>query len=64
VTLRIYDLAGSLVRTLIDATAPAGPGMVAWDGRSDRGSDLPAGVYFYRLNGPGFTVNRKIVKQD
>jgi hypothetical protein len=62
VTLRVYDLAGTLVRTLVDGARDAGPGRVAWDGRADGGRDLPAGVYFYRLNGPGVAVDRRIVK--
>lgn len=62
VTLRIFDATGAVVRTLIDATVPAGAGRVNWDGRNDRGSIAPSGVYFYRLNGDGFSVNRKIVK--
>jgi len=62
VTLRIFDATGAVVRTLIDGTRPAGAGHVAWDGRNDRGSIAPAGVYFYRMNGDGFAINRKIVK--
>jgi hypothetical protein len=64
ITLRIFDATGAVVRTLIDGTVPAGPGMTPWDGRNDRGQITSAGVYFYRLNGEGFAVSRKIVKQD
>jgi flagellar hook assembly protein FlgD len=64
VTLRIFSLEGALVRTLLNGHVAAGPGVVEWDGRSDRGRDVPAGVYFYRLSGPDFEVSRKIVKQD
>jgi hypothetical protein len=64
VTLRIFDATGAVVRTLIDGTVPAGAGRVNWDGRNDRGSVAPSGVYFYRLNGDDFSVHRKIVKQD
>jgi hypothetical protein len=62
--LRVFDLEGALVRTLIDGPMPAGPGSVAWDGRNDRGKAVASGVYFYRLSGDGYEVNRKIVKQD
>lgn len=61
VSLRIYGPDGSLVRTLLDGRMAAGPGVAAWDGRNDRGRDVPAGVYFYRLSGEGFEVSRKIV---
>ncbi len=63
VTLRVFSLEGGLVRTLLDGEAPAGPGVVQWDGRSDRGLVVPAGVYFFRLSGPGLEVERKIVLQ-
>ncbi len=63
VTLRIFSPEGALVRTLLHEEAPAGPGVVNWDGRSDRGLAVPAGVYFFRLSGPGVEVERKIVLQ-
>jgi hypothetical protein len=63
-SLRVFDLEGAVVRTLIDGPMPAGPGSITWDGRNDRGKALPSGVYFYRLSGDGYEVNRKIVKQD
>jgi hypothetical protein len=63
VTLRVFSLEGAVVRTLLHGQAPAGPGVVSWDGRSDRGIALPAGVYFFRLSGPGLEAERKIVLQ-
>jgi hypothetical protein len=49
--VRLYDLSGRLVRTLADE-ASAGPGShEMWiDGRSDNGSRLSSGVYFYRID--------------
>ncbi len=63
VTLRVFDLQGAVVRTLLNGHVSAGPGVVQWDGRSDQGRATPAGVYFYRLSGPGFDVSRKIVRE-
>jgi glucose/arabinose dehydrogenase len=58
VSLAIFDAAGRRVRTLI-ATGVAAPGWhsARWDGRSDRGDELPAGAYLARLevNGRGWT---------
>lgn len=49
VTLRIFDLAGRCVRTLVDGTQPAGEQNRVWDGTDDRGSRAGAGVYWVRL---------------
>jgi len=49
VDLRVYDVAGRVVRTLTNDTWPAGFHSVDWDGANDRGVAVPAGVYFYRL---------------
>jgi len=49
VSLRIYDVAGRLVRTLVDAIQPPGIHVLGWDGTDERGSRVSSGVYFYRL---------------
>ncbi len=48
-TVRIYDLAGRLVRTLLDERMPAAVHSITWNGRDSRGRTSPAGVYFYRV---------------
>jgi hypothetical protein len=47
--LRVYDLTGRLVRTLMDERRPGGPGAVTWDGRDTAGRAVPSGRYFARL---------------
>jgi len=49
VKLRVFDLSGSVVRTLVDAWRELDVYSEVWDGRSDDGKKLPPGVYFYRL---------------
>ncbi|MCH8836929.1 MAG: S8 family peptidase, partial [Candidatus Marinimicrobia bacterium] len=56
VRLRLYNLRGQLVRTLIDDFRAAGVHSVALN--SDR---LASGVYFYRLEAGDFTRTRKMV---
>jgi len=53
VTLRVYDAAGRLVRTLL-AAAPraAGRNEQVWEGRDGAGREVAAGVYLYRLETP------------
>ncbi|MFH1279915.1 MAG: C25 family cysteine peptidase [Candidatus Eisenbacteria bacterium] len=47
--LRIFTVTGRLVRTLVDGEVGAGAWVVDWDGRDDRGRELPSGIYFGRL---------------
>ena len=61
VKLVLYGINGERVRTLMDASAPAGPNSVNWDGLDDRGQRARAGVYFYRLETPGYSADRRLV---
>jgi hypothetical protein len=62
VTVRIYDAAGRLVRTLFDREVPAGSsGRVAWDGLDDRGAACASGVYLCRVRTESFEASRKLV---
>jgi hypothetical protein len=54
VHLDVHDLAGRLVRTLVDGVVmPAGPHGVTWDGRTDAGDLARSGAYFVRLRAGG-----------
>lgn len=59
--LRIYDVAGRLVRTLVDAPFEIGRHGKVWDGLDDAGKHVPSSVYFYRLTAPATTQTRKLV---
>ncbi|UCF78867.1 MAG: T9SS type A sorting domain-containing protein [Candidatus Eiseniibacteriota bacterium] len=61
VVLRIYDIAGRAVRTLLDARREPGTYSEVWDGRTDDGRELPSGVYFCRLEAGDFVAARKVV---
>ncbi len=61
VTLKVYDVLGREVATLINGDRNAGTHSVTFDG-----GDLPSGVYFYRLsaagsNGKNFSATKKLV---
>jgi subtilisin family serine protease len=51
--LRLYDVQGRLVRTLVDDTRPAGLNQVNWNGRDDSGRSVASGTYFARLQAGG-----------
>lgn len=61
VTLRVYDVSGRLVRTLIDGRQAAGRKQVIWNGLDDQGRNVVSGVYFYRLQAPGYRKTLKMV---
>ena len=61
VSLRVYDLAGRLVRTLADGRVPVGADSATWDGTDDRGRAVASGVYHYRLQQGSQAVTRKMV---
>lgn len=61
VRLRVYDVAGRLVRTLHDGgLLAAGSHQVVWDGSHDTGRPAAAGVYHYRLEAGGRTASLRL----
>jgi len=61
VVARIYNPAGRLVKTLVDAPLPAGEHFVPWDGTDERGMRVASGVYFVRLEAGADRASRKVV---
>ena len=49
VSIRVYNVAGRLVRTLEDGTQPVGLHVVEWDGRDNQGSAVRKGLYFVHV---------------
>ena len=62
VSLRVYNVAGQLVRTLVDEVqTPGVVGTVTWDGRDGAGREVSSGIYFYKLLAKGFTETKKMI---
>ncbi|HSG27503.1 MAG TPA: FlgD immunoglobulin-like domain containing protein, partial [Candidatus Krumholzibacterium sp.] len=62
VSLKIYDINGRVIRTLVNSVMAPDRYEVNWDGRNENGSMVASGVYFYRLQaGSGFRAVRKLV---
>ncbi len=61
VTIRIYNVAGQLVRTLVDGVRDAAAYSVEWDGANDRGGAVASGIYFYKMETKGFSQTKKMV---
>ncbi|UCG52714.1 MAG: M6 family metalloprotease domain-containing protein [Candidatus Latescibacterota bacterium] len=60
VTIRIFDVKGRLVKTLVNKNQTAGQKTVTWDGRNDRGEKVATGVFFYRMRAPGCEKTMKM----
>ena len=66
VNVRIYDVAGKLVRHLDVGHQRAGRYLsretaAYWDGRDQLGESVSSGVYFYTLKADGFSDTRRMV---
>lgn len=59
-TLKVYDLGGALVATLLDRPFEPGPHLVEWNGRDEHGQRVSSGVYLYELETGEQSVTRKM----
>ena len=61
VKLCVYDVSGRRVRVVLDRKFTAGQShAVIWDGRDEDGQSVRSGVYFYRLETPTWTGEKKL----
>ena len=60
-SLKIYDMLGREVRTLINGRTPAGYHIVYWNGRDRYGSQAASGIYLYRLTAGDFMETKKMI---
>ena len=61
VTLKIYNIAGRLIKTLIDEYQTAGSYSITWYGDNEVGEEIASGVYFYRIQVADFVSTKKMV---
>ena len=62
VRLRVHDLAGRLLRTLVGTSLMSGgPHRVTWDGIDAAGRSVGAGAYIYRLEVDGVAASRRML---
>ncbi|NIM18861.1 MAG: T9SS type A sorting domain-containing protein [Candidatus Latescibacteria bacterium] len=64
VSLRIYDVTGRLVKTLLEGMAGKGTTPIVWNRTNTNGRRVPCGVYFYRLESNTRLATRKLVVID
>ena len=61
VAIKVYNVAGQLVRTLVDGVYEAGSHSVTWDGTNNIGAKVASGVYFYKMETGNFSRTKKMV---
>ena len=61
VILKVYDMRGSLVNTLVDRFESPGIHSAVWDGRDDSGNMVSSGIYIYQLKADDFVKSNKMI---
>lgn len=59
--VQIYNIAGKLIRTLVDDRQPAGHFVISWDGRDDMDRNVATGVYFCQIRAHDFNKTMKLL---
>lgn len=60
-TLKIYNILGQLVKTLVDEAQEPGSYEVIWDGKDEEGNEVASGIYFHQLKTEEFSQTKKMV---
>jgi hypothetical protein len=60
VNLRIYNLQGQVVRTLVDEQKAPGRYHLVWDGKNDAGAKISSGVYLYTITAGDFKATKRM----
>ena len=65
VSIKIYNIKGSVVRTLVDGQLNAAYHEVVWDGKDNAGKQVSSGLYFYKMVSEGnsgrYTSTKKMI---
>ncbi len=61
VSIKVYDVTGRTVKTLVSGEQKTGFYDLKWNGKSDHGTKLSQGIYFVRMIAPDFKATNKLV---
>jgi hypothetical protein len=61
VDIKIYNITGSLVKTLISEDCTASRHSIVWDGTNNEGEILASGVYLYRMKTDEFETTKRMI---
>jgi flagellar hook assembly protein FlgD len=61
VSLKIYDILGREVKTLINSEQNIGIHNVQWNGDNNYGNKVSSGIYLYRIEAGNFIMTKKMI---
>lgn len=61
IELRIFNVRGQLVKTLVDGEQLAGSYEMVWNGRDNNKKSVSSGIYFYKLSTKDKTIMKKML---
>lgn len=61
VSLKVYDITGKLVTTLVSGNQTPGRHAVTWNGTDDLGRSVAQGIYLVRMDAKDFSATKKVV---
>jgi hypothetical protein len=61
IQIKVYDILGKEIATLVNGQKPAGNYQIIWDGTDSFGNKVTSGVYFYRINTDNFVQTKKMI---
>jgi len=60
VTIKIYDIIGKEIRTLVNEEKNAGTYTAQWNGRNNEGNSVSSGIYLYRIHAGNYIETKKM----
>lgn len=60
-SLKIYDISGRHIKTLVDEVQDAGVYSVKWDGKNNRGKRVSSGTYFVKFETENYNSLKKVI---
>ncbi|MFX0197867.1 MAG: FlgD immunoglobulin-like domain containing protein, partial [Candidatus Hodarchaeota archaeon] len=61
VTIKIFNILGREIKTLLDTEIQAGQHKMLWNGKDEQNRQVTSGVYFYQMKAGDFQMTRKMI---
>jgi hypothetical protein len=61
VSVKVYNLLGQEVRTLVSEEKSVGVYQARWDGKDNVGAEVPSGMYVYKMIAGSFSESKKMI---